>query len=430
MNHPIDTQIVSLHGRGIFDSRGRPTVEVDVALAGGAVGRAAAPSGASTGRHEAHELRDRDPAVYAGLGVQKAVDHVNTEIARNLVGQNAADQFAIDASMRALDGTEQFSRLGANAVLATSLAICRATAMARSVPLYRYIAELAAAAPPSLPMPMVNILSGGAHAARGMDVQDFLVIPVAAGNFAEAMRMVLAVRRAADGVLTERGLPTFLADEGGLSPGCRTAADALDLLMNAIHAAGFEPGRDVAIALDVAASELFAQGRYELRREQRHLSSTEMIDTAQEWLRRYPIVSIEDALHQDDWDHWTQLTSSTPGVQIVGDDLFATNVSRIARGIQTGAANAVLIKLNQNGTLSGTLDAIAEARRGGFATVVSARSGETEDPFIADLAVGTGAGQIKIGSARTSERMAKYNQLVRIAENASLPFAGFVRPGS
>lgn len=422
MNQSTDTKIASLHGRSIFDSRGRPTVEAEVTLRCGAVGRAAAPSGASTGRHEAHELRDGNPAVHGGRGVQKAVDHVNGEIARNLIGRDALDQSALDALLCDLDGTPHFDRLGANAVLPVSLAICRVAAEARAMPLYRYIAALAGNANPSLPLPMVNILSGGAHAGRSMDLQDFLVVPVGAKDFTEAMRMVLKVRQTADQVLAKYGLPTLLADEGGLSPGCESTEKALDLVQETIRAAGFEPRREMAIALDIAASELYSAGGYELRKEGRRLSGEEMISAVSGWLRRSPIVSIEDALHQDDWNNWAKLTSAVPGMQIVGDDLFATNVSRIAQGIRERAANAVLIKLNQNGTLSGTLEAMAEARRGGFATIVSARSGETEDSFIADLAVGTGAGQIKIGSVRTSERMAKYNQLVRICENESLPF--------
>jgi len=424
-----DTRITSLHGRQIFDSRGQPTVEVDVVLNGGVRARASAPSGASTGRHEAHELRDGDPFAYAGRGVLQAVGHVDGEIARALSGCDAADQAMIDARMRELDGSDNLARLGANAVLATSLAVCRAAARARRMPLYRYIASLTGNDDLSLPMPMVNILSGGAHAGRSMDLQDFLIVPVGADTYATALQMALAVRQSASLLLAARGLPTLLADEGGLSPGCKTAAAALDILTEAIVAAGFKPRRDISIALDVAASELFVDGAYELRNEERRLSSREMMSMATHWLQDYPVISIEDALHQDDWEHWTQLTSAATNAQLLGDDLFATKVSRIAHGIDLGAANAVLIKLNQNGTLSGTLDALAEARRGGFATVVSARSGETEDTFIADLAVGSGAGQIKIGSVRTSERMCKYNRLIRIAEDAALPFSGMRRFG-
>lgn len=429
MSLRADTKIASVRGRQIFDSRGRPTVEAEVSLTGGARGRASVPSGASTGRHEAHELRDGDPAVHAGRGVSKAVAAVNMEIAHGLVGHDAGEQKLVDATLRDLDGSEHLGRLGANAVLAVSLAVSRAAARAHAMPLYRYIAALAQNAAPSLPMPMVNILSGGAHAAQSMDLQDFLVIPIGAASFNDALRMVLQIRRSADEVCTHRGLPTLLADEGGLSPACKRAIDALDLVVEAIESAGFVPGRDVAIAIDVAASGLYAQGKYELHSEGLRLSSDEMIAAAREWRGRYPLVSIEDLLHEDDWDGWTRLTSSIPDLQILGDDLFATNMSRIEHGIRTHAANAVLIKPNQNGTVSGTLDAIAQARRGGFATIVSARSGETEDSFIADLAVGTGAGQIKIGSVRTSERMAKYNQLVRIENDASLPFAGWTGRG-
>jgi enolase len=419
-----DTRIASVHARRIFDSRGRPTVEADVTLRSGATGHATAPSGASTGRHEAHELRDGDPSAYEGRGVSCAIDNVNVEIASLLTGRDAADQSLIDTTMREADGTDNLSRLGANAVIATSMAVCRASAHAQAMPLYRYIAMLTQNERPTLPMPMVNILSGGAHARRGTDLQDFLVIPVAAKSYTEALQSVLRVRASADRIAAQRGLTTLLADEGGLSPGCKRTTDALDLLMEAIEHAGFVPGRDIAIALDVAGSELFADGRYRFHNESLELSSAAMIETILDWLRHYPIISIEDALHQDDWDNWVKLTSVAASVQLVGDDLFATSVSRIAHGIRTGAANAVLIKPNQNGTLSGTLDALAQARTGGFATIVSARSGETEDSFIADLAVGTGAGQIKIGSVRTSERMCKYNRLIRIGEDSAVSFSG------
>jgi enolase len=421
MNPP--TGIASLRGRQIFDSRGRPTVEVEVTLRDGSTGRASAPSGASTGRHEAHELRDGDPGVHAGRGVLRAVAHVNNEIARSLVGRNASDQSAIDARMRELDGSDTLNRLGANAILATSLAVCRASAVAHGLPLHRYLAILSGTGTPSMPMPMVNILSGGAHAAGGMDLQDFLVVPIGAEDFDQALRTVFKVRLAADRIMSERGFTTLLADEGGLSPPCRHATEALDLLVDAIRMAGLRPGHDAAIAIDVAASTLHAAGAYELRRAGVRLTADEMIATVAGWRRDYPVVSVEDALHEDDWAGWTRLTSRIGDIQLIGDDLFATNVARIDAGIRQHAANAVLIKINQNGTLSGTLDAIAHARRGGYATIVSARSGETEDSFIADLAVGTAAGQIKIGSVRTSERMAKYNQLVRIGEDNAIPFA-------
>jgi enolase len=301
--------------------------------------------------------------------------------------------------------------------------VCRASAVSRSMPLHRYIALLAGNCEPTLPMPMVNILSGGAHANGAMDLQDFLVVPIGARSFDHALRIALDVRRAAECILAERGKTTLLADEGGLSPPCRQASEALDLMVEAIRAADLAPGRDAAIAIDVAASGLFASGAYELRNADLRLSTNQMIAAVAAWHRDYPVVSVEDALHEDDWGGWSQLTSSVGNLQLVGDDLFATNTSRLREGIRLRAANAVLIKLNQNGTLSGTLEVIAQARQNGYTTIVSARSGETEDAFIADLAVGTGAGQIKIGSVRTSERMAKYNQLVRIGEDSAIEFA-------
>lgn len=422
MSSRENTTIAAVHAREIFDSRGRPTVEAEVTLVGGAAGIASAPSGASKGLHEAHELRDGDPQQHGGYGVRKAVAHVNQEIANRLVGEDAMRQAYIDAALRELDGTECLRRLGANAVLATSLAVCRAAANASGKPLYRYIAALSGNASPSLPMPMVNILSGGAHAGRSMDVQDFLVIPHGAAHFNEALHMALRVRSAADAIAERRGLSRLLADEGGLAPGFERATQALDFMMRAIEGAGLVPGRDASIALDIAASELFDAGVYHFKQEGLCLRSEEMIELMHRWARDYPIVSIEDSLHQDDWERWSEFASSTK-LQIVGDDLFATNLARLRRGIEMGAANAVLIKPNQNGTLSGTLDVLNEARRAGFATIVSARSGETEDSFIADLAVGAGAGQIKIGSVRTSERFSKYNRLLQIAEDASLALA-------
>lgn len=416
------TTITAVHAREIFDSRGRPTVEAEVTLAGGAVGAASAPSGASKGIHEARELRDGDPQRYGGYGVSRAVVHVNRDIATRLAGEDATEQARIDAALRELDGTEFFERLGANAVLAVSLAVCRAAARARGTPLYRHIAALCGEAVPSLPLPMVNILSGGAHAGRSMDVQDFLVVPHGAENYATALQMALRVRSAADAIAARRGLSRLLADEGGLAPGFEHATEALDFMIEAIEHAGLAPGRDASIALDIAASELFDAGVYHWKREGLRLHAAEMIDTLLRWVRDYPIVSIEDALHQDDWDHWSRFAAAVK-LQLVGDDLFATNLARVRRGIQTNAANAVLIKPNQNGTLSGTLEVLNEARRAGFATIVSARSGETEDAFLADLAVGAGAGQIKIGSVRTSERFSKYNRLVQIEEDASLAFA-------
>jgi enolase len=426
-----DTRIHALRARQVLDSRGRPTVEVDVELADGTLGRASVPSGASTGAAEAHELRDGDPARFGGLGVGRAVANVNREIAAALAGADVLDQAGLDARLVALDGTPQLARLGANAILGVSLAACRAAAGARRQPLYVRLAELsgAGAGAPSLPMPMVNILSGGLHAGRGMDVQDFLAIPASARSSIDAIAMIAAVRSAATELMARRGLSTLLADEGGLSPGFETGREALELMVEAIRHAGLEPGRDVTIAIDVAASALKAgvPGRYRLAREGREADTAAMIATMEEWVRDFPVVSIEDALDEEDWIGWRALTERLgAAVQLVGDDLFTTNPQRVGRGIAEGIANGVLIKLNQNGTLSGTLEVIRQARAAGYAPVVSARSGETEDPFIADLAVGTGAGQIKIGSLRCGERLAKYNQLLRIEEESGLPFAGIV----
>ena len=412
------SSIRGLRARQIFDSRGRPTVEADVELEDGRMGRAAVPSGASTGKHEAHELRDGDPQVYGGLGVLQAVRNLNGAIAPAVTGYDVHDQATLDSTMRALDGTPRLERLGANAILAVSMAACRAAAAFDGVPLYVHIAQLAGVAQPTLPMPMINILSGGAHARRGMDVQDFLVIPTGASTLDEALRTVAAVRAAAGRLLADEGKSTLLADEGGFSPGFETAQEALEFMVRAIVAAGLRPGEDVSIAMDVAATQLVnALGDYVLRREGRTLTTAEMIAHVVGWVDRFPIVSIEDALAEDDWDGWRTLTERLGGrIQLLGDDLFCTNTARIRQGIETGVANAVLIKLNQIGTISDTLAALVLARSAGYRTVVSARSGETEDAFIADLAVGSAAGQIKVGSLSSSERMAKYNQLVRIQE--------------
>jgi enolase len=419
------TRIAAVHARQILDSRGRPTVEVDVTLDDGVLGRASVPSGASTGTHEAHERRDGDPGHYAGLGVRAAVRAVQDEVSPALHGLDVTDQRGIDALLRDLDGTDNLARLGANAVLGTSLAVCRASALATRRPLYRRIAELAGVDTPVLPMPMVNILSGGLHAGRGMDVQDFLVVPASATGTAEALHAVARVRAAASDALAARGLPTLLADEGGLSPGCASGREALALMVEIIERAGLEPGRDCLIAIDVAAHSLVAaDGRYVLAREGVVRTTAEMIDMVEGWIEEFPIVSIEDALDEEDWAGWTELTGRIgQHVRLIGDDLFTTNVGRLERGIAAHAANGILVKVNQNGTLSGTLDVIARARAAGYVPVVSARSGETEDDLLADLAVGTAAGQIKVGSLRCSDRLAKYNQLLRIAEDESLPFA-------
>lgn len=420
------TSIRSLHARQILDSRGRPTVEVDVELEDGTRASASVPSGASTGAAEAHELRDGDPGHYAGRGVMRAVSHVNGEIAGALRGRSAEDQQGIDRVLLELDGTPQLKRLGANAILGASLAACRAAALSSGLPLYRHIAALSDTSRLTMPMPMVNILSGGLHAGRGMDVQDFLAIPASATSCAEAIHMVGRLRSAAADVMARRGLTTLLADEGGLSPGFENGRLALQLMVEATEHAGLRPGADIVIAIDVAASSLKGpNGSYRLEREGRTCGSEEMIAMMEDWVREFPIVSIEDALDEEDWDGWRELTARLGGkVRLVGDDLFTTNLERVQRGVASQVANGVLVKVNQNGTLSGTLDVIAAARRAGYAPVVSARSGETEDHFIADLAVGTAAGQIKIGSVRCSDRLSKYNQLLRIEEQSGAVFAG------
>jgi enolase len=422
----MKTRIERIHARQILDSRGRPTIEVDVILADGSCGRASVPSGASTGASEARELRDGDPVRYAGLGVLKAVANVNGEIASNLMGSDSRDQSTIDARLRQLDGTPQLSRLGANAMLGVSLAICRAVAVSQGQMLFERIGELAKVSRPTLPLPMANILSGGLHAVGGMDMQDFLAMPVRAESMEEAVHLIARVRAAATEVSVKRGLPTLLADEGGLSPGFKSSREALLMMIESIEQSGLRPGEDVAIGIDVAASTLRQRdGRYRFKREGRVRSGEEMIDMFAGWLAEFPITSIEDALGEEDWSDWRALTNAIGGrVQLVGDDLFTTHPSRLARGVLEGIANCILIKANQNGTLSGTLEVIAHAKAAGYATIVSARSGETEDAFISDLAVGTSAGQIKIGSLRTSSTVAKYNQLLRIEEASHAPFAG------
>ena len=425
------TAISRLHGRQVFDSRGRPTVEVEVTLADGTIARASVPSGASTGTNEAHELRDGDGSRFNGLGVDSAVRHVNGEISEALAGFDVMDQAGCDALLRELDGTRNLSRLGANAVLGASLAVCRASAAGSRQPLYRRIADLAGVETPQLPMPMVNILSGGLHAGRGMDVQDFLAVPVSATTMQDAIRLVGAVRDAATHESAERGLPTLLADEGGLSPGCPTGRDALELLVASVERAGLKPGVDIAIAIDVAATSLYDRSSrsYQLRREGRTATTEDMIEMIAGWCDDYPIVSVEDALDEEDWDGWRVLTERLGSrVNLIGDDLFTTDPGRLAQGIEAGCANGVLVKVNQNGTLTGTLEVVSTARQAGYVAVVSARSGETEDDLLADLAVGTAAGQIKVGSMRNSERLSKYNQLVRIAEDPTLRLAPLAVP--
>jgi enolase len=407
--------IIEVHAREILDSRGNPTVEADVVLSSGANGRAAVPSGASTGEHEAVELRDGDDKRYVGKGVVEAVRNVNELIGPRLEGMDAADQIAIDAEMMELDGTPNKSKLGANAILAVSLAVARAAAEETGLPLYRYLGGPMARV---LPVPMMNILNGGAHASNNVDAQEFMVVPIGAETFSEGLRMGVEVFHALKKVLSKKGLSTAVGDEGGFAPMLPSNEAALDAVMQAIEAAGFKPGQDLAIALDVAASELHQDGEYVFKKgDGSRRSAEQMVDLYQGWIDRYPIVSIEDGLAEDDWDGWTVLTERLHDrVQLVGDDLFVTNVDRLGRGIEQGVGNAVLVKVNQIGTLTETLQCIELAKGSGYGVIISHRSGETEDTFIADLAVATGAGQIKTGSASRTDRTAKYNQLLRIAE--------------
>jgi enolase len=407
--------IIEVHGREIIDSRGNPTVEADITLSSGAQGRAAVPSGASTGEHEANELRDNDPKRYGGKGVQDAVRNVNEVIGPRLEGMAAEDQIAIDAVMLETDGTPNKSNLGANSMLAVSLAVARAAAQECGLPLYRYLGGPMAHV---LPVPMMNILNGGAHASNNVDAQEFMVVPIGADEFPEGLRMGVEVFHALKKVLTKRGLSTAVGDEGGFAPMLPSNEAALDAVMEAIQAAGYEPGKDIAIALDVAASELFKDGVYTFKKgDGSRRSAQEMVDLYSGWVDRYPIVSIEDGLAEDDWDGWSKLTQALHDrVQLVGDDLFVTNVDRLGRGIEQGIGNAILIKVNQIGTLTETMQCIELAKSSSYGIIISHRSGETEDTFIADLAVATGAGQIKTGSASRTDRTAKYNQLLRIHE--------------
>jgi len=407
------TAISSIVGREILDSRGNPTVEVDVVLKNGHHGRAAVPSGASTGAHEAHELRDGGPR-YGGKGVKKAVAAINGEIRKALLGFDAADQRGLDQLLRDLDGTPNKKRLGANAILGVSLAAAKAEADAQGLPLYRYIGGNDATL---LPVPMMNILNGGAHADNPIDFQEFMIVPVGAASLAEAVRMGAEIFHALRKALKAAGHTTAVGDEGGFAPNLASTRAALDFVMRAIEAAGYKPGEDTYIALDVAATELFKDGRYVLEGEGRTLSAAEMADYYAELVGGYPIFSIEDGMSEDDWEGWRLLTERLGArAQLVGDDLFVTNVSRLKQGIDRGIANAILVKVNQIGTLSETLDAVRMAQGAGYAAVMSHRSGETEDATIADLAVATNCGQIKTGSLARSDRVAKYNQLIRIEE--------------
>jgi enolase len=421
--------ITAVKGREIIDSRGNPTVEAEVTLDNGVIGRGAVPSGASTGEREALELRDGDKSRYLGKGVSKAVAHVNGEIAAKLRGQ-AADQRAVDQAMIALDGTPTKGRLGANAILGVSMALARASATADGVPLYQHIAALYGSNTMSLPVPMMNILNGGAHADSSVDFQEFMVMPVGAATFADAVRAGAEIFHTLRGILKKKGHSTGVGDEGGFAPSLSSNREALDVVLEAVVQAGYQPGKDIYLALDVAASELWndAGKYYEFKKsKEKNRTADEMVALYEDWVNKYPIISIEDGLAEGDWVGWKTLTNALGNrIQLVGDDVFVTNPEILARGIEEGIANALLVKLNQIGTVSETLDAVAMARDAGYRSVISHRSGETEDTTIADLAVGTAAGQIKTGSASRSDRVAKYNQLLRIEEalGTSARYAG------
>ncbi len=422
LSNPIDqdglilmTNIGKVIGREVLDSRGNPTVEAEVRLVSGRVGRAIVPSGASTGEHEAVELRDGDNKRYLGKGVLKAVENVNGEIADALSNMHASDQRVLDQKMIELDGTENKGRLGANAILAVSMAVARAAAAEYELPLYRY---LGGAAANLLPCPMMNILNGGAHADNNVDFQEFMVMPVGAESFSEALRWGVEVFHTLKGVLKKRGYNTAVGDEGGFAPSVKSNVEAVEVVLEAIQQAGYKPGEEIAIALDPAASEFYQNGKYVFKKSDKSSkSSEEMVRFWAKWVRDYPIVSLEDGLAEDDWGGWEILTKELgQKIQLVGDDIFVTNTQRLQQGIDRKVGNSILIKVNQIGTVSETLDAIDLARRNGFTSVISHRSGETEDSFIADLAVATGAGQIKTGSASRTDRIAKYNQLLRIEQ--------------
>jgi enolase len=410
------TEIVSISAREILDSRGNPTVEADVTLSGRAMGRAAVPSGASTGEHEAVELRDGDMAHYMGKGVLSAVENVESILAPELTGMDASNQRLIDQTMIAIDGTENKSKLGANAILAVSMACARASAAALKLPLYRYLGGVNACI---LPTPMMNILNGGSHADSNVDFQEFMVMPVGAESFSDALRWGAEVFHTLKGVLKKKGYNTAVGDEGGFAPSLKSNAEAIELILDAIEKAGYTAGEQIAIALDPAASEFYNKetDKYVFKKSDKsEKTSEEMVAFWESWVKQYPIVSLEDGLAEDDWEGWQLLTKRIGHIQLVGDDLFVTNTERLQQGIEQNVANSILIKVNQIGTVSETLEAIELGRRYGYTSIISHRSGETEDTFIADLAVGTGAGQIKTGSASRTDRIAKYNQLLRIEE--------------
>jgi len=425
--------ILTIHAREVLDSRGNPTVEVDVTLSCGARGRAIVPSGASTGAHEAWERRDEDRLRYKGKGVLKAVAGVNESIAPVLLGKDANDQAGLDRTMIDLDGTANKKKIGANAILGVSLAIARAAAEAVGLPLYRYLGGVNATV---LPVPMMNVINGGAHADNNVDIQEFMIMPVGASCFSEALRMGAETFHSLKQVLQKKGLSTAVGDEGGFAPDLSSNEEAIQVLLDGITDAGYEPGRDVMIALDAAATEFYHEGMYNLKAEtSSNKSGTELIEFYSDFVAKYPILSIEDGLAEDDWDSWKTLTDRLGNrVQLVGDDLFATNTERLSRGIETGVANSILIKVNQIGTLTETLNAIEMAYKASYTAIISHRSGETEDTTIADIAVATRSGQIKTGSLCRSERIAKYNQLLRIEETlgAQAQYAGrsILRSGS
>jgi enolase len=420
-------KIIKVIGREILDSRGNPTVEADVWLDDGNIGRAAVPSGASTGEHEAIELRDGEKSRYLGKGTRKAVQHVNTEIAKAIKGMNAARQAEIDRKMIQLDGTPNKGRLGANAILAVSMAVARAAATSKKTPLYRFLGGVSASL---LPVPMMNILNGGAHADNSVDFQEFMIAPFGAPNFAEALRMGAEVFHTLKSVLKKKGYSTSVGDEGGFAPNLKSNNEAPETILEAITQAGYRPGIDIGLALDPAASEFFdsSKGKYVFKKSDKsERQSEQMVEFWSNWVKQYPIVSLEDGMAEDDWKGWKLLTDTLgKNIQLVGDDLFVTNTERLARGIREGVANSILIKVNQIGTLTETLEAMRMAKEAGYTCVVSHRSGETEDTFIADLVVATGAGQIKTGSASRTDRIAKYNQLLRIEEElgSSAKFEG------
>jgi enolase len=422
----MSTKITRVHARQVLDSRGNPTVEAEITLESGAFGRAIVPSGASTGEHEALELRDADKSKYLGKGVLKAVGNANQELAKAVTGTDAADQRSLDHKMIFLDGTPTKSRLGANAILAISMAAARATAVSLKQPLYKYLSRYSTETSANLlPVPMMNILNGGAHADSSVDFQEFMVMPIGAGSFSEALRWGVEVFHALKAALKKHGYSTSVGDEGGFAPSCKSNEEAIQIVLEAIANAGYKPGEQISVALDPAASEFFdkASGKYVFKKSDKSVhTSSEMAAYWTSWVEKYPVVSLEDGMAEDDWAGWKSLTQSVGSktskkkIQLVGDDLFVTNTERLARGINEGIANAILIKLNQIGTVTETIDAIELARKAGYNSVISHRSGESEDTFIADLAVATAAGQIKTGSASRTDRIAKYNQLLRIEE--------------